>query len=130
MKFKYHHLLTPAIYLLISYLCLTSIPIPSSFHFTLFGIPNADKWVHGILYFTLTSATMFELFKMNKFTQGRLSLVWAIILPILFGGAMELAQLYWIVGRSAEWSDFAANSAGVICGYFASRGLLNRLSSK
>jgi VanZ family protein len=50
-------------------------------------------------------------------------LVFGIIAPIALGGLMEIAQMKLTQGRSGEWADFIADSAGVLIGaaigYFA-----------
>jgi VanZ family protein len=40
----------------------------------------------------------------------------ALVGVILLGGALEIAQL-WVPGRSAEWGDAGANTAGAIVGF-------------
>jgi VanZ family protein len=127
-KIKYYHLLTPSVYLLISYLCLTTQPFPSSINTSIFSFPGIDKLVHGTLYFMLTFSTMFVLMKMDKLGKKLLTLAWTVTIPILFGGFVELAQLYCVKGRSGDWLDFAANTIGVVIAYFAFKVLSTRLS--
>ncbi len=75
-----------------------------------------DKWLHASVFFLL-------------WWLARLSLGWhtlAVSLAVLaLGGAEELRQAF-APGRSADWGDMAANTAGVLVAtllYSAVRGL-------
>ena len=45
---------------------------------------------------------------------------------VALGGCLELLQASMELGRSAEWLDFAANTAGVAIGWFAAAMLGDR----
>lgn len=66
-----------------------------------------DKLDHFIAYFglALLSALGWGL---------RRSLVWLLLGLVALGGGMELLQA--LLGRDAEWGDFAANDLGIFMG--------------
>ena len=129
-KLKCYHLFVPSVYLLISYLCLTSKPFPSSMDFSFLFFANIDKVVHAGLYFMLTKATLFLLHKIGKYNDRKIKIIWAVIIPISFGLFVEIAQHFWIAGRSGDIDDFLANTVGVFAAYFSFKVLSGRLSSK
>lgn len=69
---------------------------------------------HAAMYTLLTLAIYVDLFR-NK-TDRRKSIIISLITPILFGGIMELVQQYFFPPRSAELTDFIADSLGTIVG--------------
>lgn len=129
-KQKYHYLLAPSVYLLISYLCLTSKPFPSSMDFSFLWFANIDKLVHAGLYFMATKATLVQLAIMGKLENRKLKIIWSVVVPISFGLMVELVQHFFIPGRSGDVTDFLANTIGVVVAYFSFKVLSNRLSSK
>ncbi|MDD2797940.1 MAG: VanZ family protein [Bacteroidales bacterium] len=129
-KLKYYHFSALSVYLLISYLCLTKQPYPSSFDFSFLFSFRFDLVVHGGIFFLLTKATLFQLMKMEKLNQLRLKWMWAVIIPILFGLSIEVIQYLWIEGRSGDVSDFSADVIGVFIAYYSFKFLSHRLSSK
>ncbi len=126
-KFKPYHLISPSIYLVIAYLCLTNRSFQSPVDIQFIGV---DKLVHSALYFVLTAGTLIELVKMKLHTRVGITLFWALFIPVLFGGCIELAQHYLVQGRTGDWFDFAANVSGVIVAYLVFRLISSRLSSK
>lgn len=78
-----------------------------------FFIP-ADKLVHFCMYFGLAGITAFSYIYLNK---GKVILLrilfFAIILPIAYGGILEILQGKYF-DRTADWFDFLANSLGAI----------------
>ncbi len=79
-------------------------------------IPHIDKIVHFTMYFTASFVLLFEYYlyhKKNKAVLKRLP-----IIPFIWGGIMEICQLYLTEYRGAEWWDLAANTSGLLLGYF------------
>ncbi len=77
-------------------------------------VPFFDKWVHFVMYGTLALAAWFDLCRSRRaLTLGRVFWL-AIVLPVVWGGLMELGQAYLTTCRSGDWLDFAANSFGVL----------------
>lgn len=94
----------------ITYLSLMHVPeIPE-----VEDVPLIDKWTHMVMYATLTLAIWIQYLKSHKqINKIKLSVI-GIIVPITWGGLMELAQAYLTTYRSGDWMDFVANSIGVL----------------
>ena len=75
---------------------------------------GADKWVHALMYAILGGMVCWDCMRM-KMSGWRLWFT-AIVLPMLYGGAIELIQEQWFAPRSGEWMDWGADCAGVIIG--------------
>ena len=88
---------------------------------------GADKWVHLIMYTLLGAVATYDSIRI-QLSGWRLWLV-AILLPILFGGIIELVQEQWFAPRSGEWIDWLADGIGVIIGSTAIL-IINRLHHK
>ena len=96
-----------------------SIPKPLKFE-------HADKIVHVFLYMALSMAICLDFFRQSvSFTSWKMY-IWAIILPILYGGLIEILQEKYF-SRTADWLDWAADIAGVCIGYFLSRLIYPRI---
>lgn len=77
----------------------------------------ADKWAHFLMYGTLTICIIYEYAKRHKKICFRRLFVGGILLPIIMGGLVEVAQAYLTGGtRSGDWWDFLANTIGVLLG--------------
>ena len=76
-------------------------------------VPFADKWVHILMYFLLSSSLWIEYLRSHTRINYRKLCVGAIVLPVFMSGAVELLQAWCTVTRSGDWLDFAANVAGV-----------------
>jgi VanZ family protein len=78
-------------------------------------LPGSDKVWHGGSYLALALPVCILFSR----AAGR----WrATILLVLFGAALEVAQLL-VPRRSFEWADMAANTTGVAVGMLLSFGL-------
>lgn len=77
-----------------------------------FFIP-IDKVVHFLMFFGLSLTACIGYIYLNK---GHIiilkMIVFAILLPILYGGAIELIQHYYFIGRTGDWFDFLADAIG------------------
>ena len=79
-------------------------------------VPLMDKWVHMLMYGTLTLCIWFEYRRSHsKWNWMRLILL-GVVAPIVMSGVIELMQAYLTTCRSGEWLDFLANSIGVALG--------------
>ena len=85
---------------------------------------GADKWVHALMYAILGGMVCWDSIRM-KMSGWRLWLI-TMVLPMLYGGAIELIQEQWFAPRSGEWMDWGADCAGVIIGA-TSIMIINRL---
>lgn len=80
-----------------------------------FNLPiPADKIVHFCMYFGLSATIAFNYIFRNR---GRIIIlkmaIFGIILPILYGGLLEILQDNYF-NREGDWMDFLANSIGSI----------------
>lgn len=77
-----------------------------------FFIP-IDKLVHFCMFLGLSGATAINYIHGER---GNINInkliVWAFVLPILYGGFIELLQHYCFPLRSGDWSDFLADTLG------------------
>ena len=81
-------------------------------------VPGTDKTHHLIAYALLMFPTALRKPKNWKLLG---------LLFIAYSGTIELIQPH--VNRYGEWLDMLANTAGVVCGFFAA-GLANALVSR
>ena len=72
-----------------------------------------DKIVHFGMFFLLSAVSLYDY---NKLHNKNLSLTkwlfWGLIVPIIYGGIIELLQKYFFVSRSAELGDWIADILG------------------
>lgn len=71
-----------------------------------------DKAFHAIAYCVLSVVFGVELWNENV-REWRYWL-FVLLLPIMYGGVMELLQEYCFPPRVGDWLDFIANAVGVI----------------
>ncbi len=79
-------------------------------------IPHFDKIVHFLMYFTLGFVFMFEYYVHHHKTITKISKI--LILPLLYGGLMEILQHLLTTDRSGNWKDMLANSCGLFAAFF------------
>lgn len=72
-----------------------------------------DKLVHFGMFFLLTTVIMVDYYWMHKGNPPLFRWIfWGLIIPIFYGGAIELMQKYFFSSRSAEWGDWIADILG------------------
>lgn len=75
---------------------------------------ETDKIVHFLMYFGLAGIASFNYIWRNK---GKiiilLMLVFAVLVPIIYGGVVEILQANYF-DRTGDWFDFLANSLGAL----------------
>lgn len=76
------------------------------------GIPW-DKLVHFGMFFILSAVSLFDYYKLCKGNPPILRWIfWGFLVPVFYGGVIELVQKYFVVSRSAEWGDWIADILG------------------
>lgn len=113
----------------IFYLCClaTSDDMPS------ISWPYTDKVVHFLMYLGLSVvASFWYIYGEKGLVNVRKLIIYAFILPILYGGLIEILQHRYFEGRSGDWFDFLADVLGSLAAlplalYFR-RILINRES--
>jgi VanZ family protein len=97
--------------LVVTYLSLMN---PPKLNFHLFQ--GWDKVVHFCMYAGLSGVIWLEYLVKHRKMKIKLlrAIIGPIIVPVLFGGFIELCQHYFTRSRSGDWMDFFANTVGVI----------------
>ena len=72
-----------------------------------------DKLAHYGLFFLLSSVSLYDYHQLYSGAPPFAKwLFWGFILPVVYGGVIELLQMYVFTTRSAEWGDWFADVAG------------------
>ncbi len=88
---------------------------------------GADKIAHFFLYTLLTLAICRDFYRQSAAFSSRKMYIWAIILPILYGGLIEILQDAFFYPRTAEWGDWLADILGAFAGYFFARKIYPKI---
>lgn len=91
--------------------------------------PGFDKLVHCGFFFVFVTLYNYALIKQN----GKLTLLSAVkvmVIAIVFGGLIELLQLYWFTWRSGEWNDLFADTVGASMAMFSSLLIATAVSNE
>ena len=80
-------------------------------------VVNFDKFVH-LTVFGLLCWLYLRWFRDTATPRSVSSQILILLAVILYGGLMEILQGAFYTDRSADWLDFAANSAGCIIAFF------------
>lgn len=106
---------------------LSVIHVPSSLIAPWMEIVHFDKWVHVLLYFALSVTLAWDGMTRLQLECRRVKLVrLTILMPVLYGGALELVQEYVCEGRTGSWGDWAADWAGAVVAYAVIRFWMSR----
>jgi VanZ family protein len=109
----------PAILWALFILLLCSIKIGETGNSPMF-FPGFDKLVHCGFFFVLVVLYCFGLLRQpfkETFSYKRVILV--ALIAVLYGGAIELLQLYIFTWRDGEWDDLFADAVGASMGAFS-----------
>lgn len=72
---------------------------------------NADKFIHALMYFTLTFTVFFE---NRKHLTRLINYLYLAMIPLVFGISIEILQPLVTKGRSKETADMLFNLAGIL----------------
>ncbi len=75
-----------------------------------------DKWVHILMYGTLSVVFWVEVLRMKNVAYSRYEYLGIFFFPIIMGGLVELVQAYCTTNRTGDWLDFLANTVGAVIG--------------
>ena len=109
----------------ILYISLAPNPMPDEIPLLLF--PGADKIIHFIMYCALTGTFCFDYYRRGLLNSELQTLATALVVSIIIGGVIELLQGYMGIGRSNDWWDFAANTAGCLTGVIIGKYYIKKL---
>lgn len=79
-----------------------------------------DTIGHFCLYCALSVAIFFDLKRFTHCSSKRRALI-TILVPTIFGIAMEIIQKEFFPPRSCEWNDIITNAVGALTGYFVAK---------
>ena len=77
-------------------------------------VPFLDKWEHVAAYLCLSGALTLNMWRDN--VKSKCMWLLGALVPILYGGLMELIQGACCYPRTASWWDWAADIIGTIIG--------------
>ena len=98
---------TACVALVIMVICLIPMPYVPVLDFNL-----ADKWEHLSVYVVLTMTLLYELTQNG--VKNSYKWLWGLILPIVYGGLIELLQGLPFIHRSMSLYDWLADMIGVM----------------
>jgi VanZ family protein len=88
-----------------AYLCLANFKsLPK------IGIGGADKYVHVTLYFVFT--TLWSCHLKTRHSIGMVSLIKVVVISIIYGSLIEMAQGAFTTTREPDILDVLANTLG------------------
>ena len=90
----------------IAYGCLLRKPL-----YTLPPIEYGDRWAHWLAFMVLTLVLQWDSHRVGLKNGPR----WLVValLPMLYGGLIEVIQEKYLYPRTGDWMDWVADVAGV-----------------
>ncbi len=89
-----------------------------------------DKWVHVGMFTILVFLFSLPFFKSHLSLAKKINyFLWITITASFWGLAIEFIQKYFVVGRSFDLLDWAADSAGALISFFYCRNRIEKASS-
>lgn len=102
------------VYCVIFYLCCMFAPAEAEIEME---VPHFDKVIHFFMYMGLTGVSAIYYIHDRKGVIDMTKLILgALLLPIIYGGLIEIIQENLIEGRGGDWFDFLADILGSITG--------------
>lgn len=90
-------------------------------------IEGLDKIVHFLMYAALSFALSRDFYVQKTSFSSVKMVIWAVVLPILYGGLIEVLQENFFPPRSGDWYDWLADSLGVIVAFLLCRIFVPKL---
>lgn len=84
-------------------------------HIRMDHIANEDKMSHMFAYFVF--ALCIEWAQLRTGVTYAKRIAWAMVMPILYGGLIEVLQENFFKPRTGEWMDWYADATGVVLGF-------------
>lgn len=92
---------------------------------------QVDKIVHFCMYLGLSGATAFTYIFLSKgYANIRKLIIGAFILPILYGGLIEILQELYFPPRTGDWYDFLADFLGSAVAFPIAMWFRNKMLKK
>jgi VanZ family protein len=108
-------------------LILSCLPGKTASKFPLFGIHNMDKVLHAMFYFFF-SLLLIRCYELDKGKTRLFNRLMLVIIPVLYGGLMEIVQGVFTTSRKADIIDFASDAAGALLALILFRSIAVFLS--
>jgi VanZ family protein len=90
-------------------------------------VEHGDKWSHLLAYTLLGTAAWHDTIRHTVRRWIRLFI--ALLLPIAYGGAIEIAQHLWFYPRTGDWIDWIVDCIGVFIGCFIAHLIPSTINS-
>jgi VanZ family protein len=69
--------------------------------------------VHAGMFFVLSAVCYYDYYRLfDGNVHLKKWIFWCFFIPVIYGGSIELLQLFVFTSRSAEWCDFVADIIG------------------
>ena len=123
ISFIKKHWISILLFIAIAVLCLMSTaPLPKV------EVTDFDKLVHLLMFLGVSGVVFFE---NTRYFRQRISsrriFFGSILYPLLFSGAIEIAQEYFTPYRAGDWMDFLYDGIGVLIGLVICFGINSKL---
>lgn len=81
------------------------------------AIPHVDKLVHCLMYCCFAAVLTSDLKRGNEIKNNKWIALVSILVPIVYGGIIEILQEQFFYPRTGEWLDWVADIIGTILGF-------------
>lgn len=85
---------------------------------------NLDKFAHFTFFLVLSFAISHDFWVQRTDFSTMKMKIWAIVLPILYGGLIEIMQATLTTTRSGDICDLGFDTLGTLCGFFLAKKIV------
>lgn len=85
----------------------------------------SDKLIHLLMYASLAFIFFYEYRKDKQIKSGFRSFYLVLLLPVIFGGVIEILQQTCFPPRTAEWLDWISDIVGSLIGILVAKMIFN-----
>lgn len=82
---------------------------------------NLDKFAHFTFFLVLSFAISHDFWVQRTDFSTMKMKIWAIVLPILYGGLIEIMQATLTTTRSGDICDLGFDTLGTLCGFLLAK---------
>jgi VanZ family protein len=74
-----------------------------------------DKIAHFGMFFLLSAVSLLDYYKLHDENPPAFRWIfWGLVIPVIYGGVIEILQKYFFTSRSAEMGDWIADILGSV----------------
>ncbi len=107
------------------------IHVPSNFVAPWMAEVGFDKFVHFGMYLVLSLLLAYDGLTPLQLENRRIKIVRLMVLmPMVYGGVIELIQCFFTSNRSGSWMDWLADIAGCVVAYVIVRFWMSRRKNR